>query len=417
MHSLIACANIRYLFSNKQVFLQKKLSLFSDFMKEKIKLLILNKYLLFFLVIIIIGYSIWYTNQLASVIKKQEIKQANELANAYHILIGGDGDDLDDALEIIKNNDNIPIIWSDSQNNILAYKNFDSTKVNADSSYLKQQIYRLKEKKIAIHIDENETHFLYYKDSILLQKIKKYPYYQLFLVVLFFTISFIAFASIRKAEQNQVWVGLAKETAHQLGTPLTSISAWVEILKDRLNNDVESMVMLDEMDKDLDRLDLVAKRFSKIGSPPELKVELLLPIVENVVEYMKKRAAYSIVFQIKDTTNRECKVLINQQLFEWVLENLIKNALDAMERKGKIELIIFEDKNLVYIDVKDSGKGIPSGNFETVFNTGYSTKKRGWGLGLALSRRIIQAYHKGKLFVKDSVIDKGTTFRIILKQG
>ena len=217
MHSLIACANIRYLFSNKQVFLQKKLSLFSDFMKEKIKLLILNKYLLFLLGIIIVGFSIWYTNQLASVIKKQEIKQANELANAYHILIGGDGDDLDDALEIIKNNDNIPIIWSDSQNNILAYKNFDSTKVNADSSYLKQQIYRLKEKKIAIHIDENETHFLYYKDSILLQKIKKYPYYQLFLVILFFSISFIAFASIRKAEQNQVWVGLAKETAHQLG--------------------------------------------------------------------------------------------------------------------------------------------------------------------------------------------------------
>ncbi|MCB0513136.1 MAG: hypothetical protein KDC60_01765, partial [Bacteroidetes bacterium] len=182
-------------------------------MKEKIKLLILNKYLLFLLGIIIVGFSIWYTNQLASVIKKQEIKQANELANAYHILIGGDGDDLDDALEIIKNNDNIPIIWSDSQNNILAYKNFDSTKVEADASYLKQQIHKLKNKKIVIHIDENQTHFLYYKDSILLQKIKKYPYYQLFLVILFFSISFIAFASIRKAEQNQVWVGLAKETA------------------------------------------------------------------------------------------------------------------------------------------------------------------------------------------------------------
>ena len=386
-------------------------------MKEKIKLLILNKYLLLLLGVIIVGFSIWYTDQLAIVIKKQEIKQASDLANAYHILLSGDGDNLAGALEYIKNNGNVPVIWTDGQNNILAYKNFDSSKVNVDTNYLKKQIGVLKDKKINIRIDEKEVHYLYYKDSLLLQKIKKYPYYQLFLVVLFFIISFIAFASIRKAEQNQVWVGLAKETAHQLGTPLSSISAWVEILKDKMLGDSEGLIMVEEMEKDVDRLDLVAKRFSKIGSAPELKIELLLPVVEIAVEYMKRRAAHAIVFQIKDTTDGQCKALINIQLFEWVLENLIKNALDAMNNKGKIEFIIFEDKGHVCIDIKDSGKGIPSGSFETIFNTGYSTKKRGWGLGLALSRRIIQTYHKGKLFVKESALEKGSTFRIILKQA
>jgi two-component sensor histidine kinase len=378
-----------------------------------------NKYSLLLYALIIIFFSLWYTNQIASVIKEQEISQANELANAYMTLNSSDAneDELEYVLEKIKNNNNIPVLWTDANQQIIAYKNFDDAKINANENYLENELNKISNNKIEIKIDDNEVHYLYYKDSQILQKIKKYPYYQLFLVLLFFLISFIAFSSIRKAEQNQVWVGLAKETAHQLGTPISSLSAWIEILKDKLN-DEDGQMMVNEMHKDLDRLYLVANRFSKIGSVPELNREPILPVLERVIDYMKKRAAYSIVFQLIDATADadNCYVNLNTQLFEWVLENLLKNALDAMDKNGKISLIISDTKEAIFIDVKDTGKGIPTNHFEKVFDTGFSTKKRGWGLGLALSKRIVEEYHNGKIFVKESTLNKGTTFRIVLKK-
>jgi K+-sensing histidine kinase KdpD len=378
-----------------------------------------NKYSLLLYALIIIFFSLWYTNQIASVIKEQEISQANELANAYMTLNSSDAneDELEYVLEKIKNNNNIPVLWTDANQQIIAYKNFDEAKINANANYLENELNKIRSNKIEIKIDDNEVHYLYYKDSQILQKIKKYPYYQLFLVLLFFLISFIAFSSIRKAEQNQVWVGLAKETAHQLGTPISSLSAWIEILKEKLN-DEDGQMMVNEMYKDLDRLYLVANRFSKIGSVPELNREPILPVLERVIDYMKKRAAYSIIFQLVDGTADagNCYVNLNAQLFEWVLENLLKNALDAMEKNGKISLIISDTKEAIFIDIKDTGKGIPTNHFEKVFDTGFSTKKRGWGLGLALSKRIVEEYHNGKIFVKESTLNKGTTFRIVLKK-
>jgi K+-sensing histidine kinase KdpD len=378
-----------------------------------------NKYSLLLYALIIIFFSLWYTNQIASVIKEQEISQANELANAYMTLNSSDAneDELEYVLEKIKNNNNIPVLWTDANQQIIAYKNFDEAKINANANYLENELNKIRSNKIEIKIDDNEVHYLYYKDSQILQKIKKYPYYQLFLVLLFFLISFIAFSSIRKAEQNQVWVGLAKETAHQLGTPISSLSAWIEILKEKLN-DEDGQMMVNEMYKDLDRLYLVANRFSKIGSVPELNRVPILPVLERVVDYMKKRAAYSIIFQLVDGTADagNCYVNLNAQLFEWVLENLLKNALDAMDKNGKISLIISDTKEAIFIDVKDTGKGIPTNHFEKVFDTGFSTKKRGWGLGLALSKRIVEEYHNGKIFVKESTLNKGTTFRIVLKK-
>ncbi|QQR97800.1 MAG: HAMP domain-containing histidine kinase [Sphingobacteriales bacterium] len=377
---------------------------------------VFNKFSLLFFALLIIIFSVGYTQKVASSIKNQEIEQANELANAYKILNSSDAgeNELTYALEKIKNNKNIPIIWTDAQNNIIAYKNFNDSNITSNKNYLKNELQKLEDNRINILIDEHEKHFLYYKDSDLLRTIKNYPYYQLFLVFLFFLVSFIAFSSIRKAEQNQVWVGLAKETAHQLGTPISSLSAWIELLKDKLNEEDDKLIA-DEMNKDINRLILVANRFSKIGSTPELSKQNLIPILEQNVAYMKMRAAHSIVFQVINNANTELYANINIQLFEWVIENLLKNALDAMNKNGKITIFVAQEKEDILIDVIDTGKGIANKNIKDVFKTGYSTKKRGWGIGLALSKRIIEDYHKGKIFVKESTEGKGTTFRITIK--
>jgi signal transduction histidine kinase len=378
---------------------------------------VFNKFSLLFFALLIIIFSVGYTQKVASSIKNQEIEQANELANAYKILNSSDAgeNELTYALEKIKNNKNIPIIWTDAQNNIIAYKNFNDSNITSNKNYLKNELQKLEDNRINILIDEHEKHFLYYKDSDLLRTIKNYPYYQLFLVFLFFLVSFIAFSSIRKAEQNQVWVGLAKETAHQLGTPISSLSAWIELLKDKLNEEDDKLIA-DEMNKDINRLILVANRFSKIGSTPELSKQNLIPILEQNVAYMKMRAAHSIVFQVINNANTELYANINIQLFEWVIENLLKNALDAMNKNGKITIFVAQEKEDILIDVIDTGKGIANKNIKDVFKTGYSTKKRGWGIGLALSKRIIEDYHKGKIFVKESTEGKGTTFRITIKK-
>ena len=256
--------------------------------------------------------------------------------------------------------------------------------------------------------------FLYYKNSTLLTLLIYFPYFQLGLIVVFLFMGYLAISAARRAEQNQVWVGLAKETAHQLGTPITAIVAWIENLKLIIENEV-ALDMLDEFRNDVNRLELIAERFSKIGAVPELKPNNIIEIIEKNMAYMKKRAPRRVVFEFPTIAESEpITAKLNPNLFDWVLENLLKNALDAMEGRGKITATAFEDDDYVYIDIEDTGKGIPSNKFNSVFKPGYSTKKRGWGLGLSLTQRIINIYHNGKVFVKQSEVGVGTIFRIQL---
>jgi signal transduction histidine kinase len=376
-----------------------------------------SKILLFLFAVSIIFFTLWYTHQLAESIATEEIKKAAEIAEAYEILNSNNTNEIElsKALDKIKYNENIPVIWANDKDEILASKNFDSLRIVKDPAYLKNELQKLKQKKqyIDIQLSENQDQYLFYKDSDLLVSIRKYPFYVLALVGLFFIISFAAFTSARRAEQNQVWVGLAKETAHQLGTPLSSLSAWIEILRDKLNAQ-EDAQMFDEMQKDIDRLVLIAERFSKIGSVPELQRHRVTDIIQNGIDYMSKRASKKINIFMLTESDTNIIAMLNPPLFEWVLENLMKNALDAMEDTGEIHVHAFEQDGMVTIDVSDTGKGISKANVEQIFEPGFSTKKRGWGLGLTLARRIIEEYHHGKIFVKESS-SKGTVFRILLK--
>ena len=374
------------------------------------------KILLFLFAICIIAFTLWYTHKLAQSIAKEEIKKAEEIAYAYKILNSNSSDELElsKALDKIKLNNNIPVIWANKQDEILAEKNFDSIKVQKNKDYLQKELVKLKQihQYIDIHLPENEHQFLYYKDSDLLVAIRKYPFYVLALVFLFFIISYAAFTSARRAEQNQVWVGLAKETAHQLGTPLSSLTAWIDILREKLSGQ-EDDEMFNEMQKDIDRLVLIAERFSKIGSVPELQTFRVIDVLQNGVDYISKRASKKIHIYVKEGTDINLFAMLNPPLFEWVLENLMKNALDAMDDTGEIFAYVFERDGFINIDITDTGKGISKNNVDQIFEPGFSTKKRGWGLGLTLARRIIEEYHHGKIFVKESSL-KGTTFRIIL---
>lgn len=375
------------------------------------------KILLFLFAVSIIFFTLWYTHRLATSIAKEEIKKASEIADAYQILNSNTSDELElsKALDKIKLNTTIPVIWANNKDEILAQKNFDTIKIYKNKKYLDNELSKLKNKGqyINIILPDNETQFLYYKDSDLLVSIRKYPFYVLALVTLFFLISYTAFTSARRAEQNQVWVGLAKETAHQLGTPLSSLTAWIDILREKLDSK-DDVMMFDEMQKDIDRLVLIAERFSKIGSVPELEKCRVVDVLQNGVDYISKRASKKInIYLIKDT-DINLFAMLNPPLFEWVLENVMKNALDAMENIGEIHVSAIEKEGFINIDITDTGKGISKNNFEQIFAPGFSTKKRGWGLGLTLARRIIEEYHHGKIYVKESS-PKGTTFRIVLQ--
>jgi signal transduction histidine kinase len=261
-----------------------------------------------------------------------------------------------------------------------------------------------------------DTQYLYYEASDLLKKVRIYPYLLLALVLLFLLLAYLAFSFSRNAEQNQLWVGMAKETAHQLGTPLSSMSAWMDILEDKLT-DEDGVMIRNELIKDISRLEIVAERFSKIGSSPTLEKVHAAEILQKCVDYISKRASVKVEFYITDITQGNDICMISPPLFEWVIENLLKNALDAMDGVGTIGILAMRKDQQLIIEVHDTGKGIPKNKFNAVFEPGFTTKKRGWGLGLTLTRRIIEHYHQGKIFVKDSVPGKGTTFRIELKAG
>ena len=322
--------------------------------------------------------------------------------------------DLTLVLNVIKSNNTIPVIVMSSKGEICDYRNIDINENNANDSIkaLKKyaQSYYHSGKYIKIDLDGTTDYQLVcYDESIMLKRLATYPYVQLGIVLIFVVIAIFALLSSKKAEQNKVWVGLSKETAHQLGTRISSLLAWTEILKESYPEDE----MIREMEKDVKRLEIIAERFSKIGSIPEPKETSLNEVITHVVEYMDRRTSSKVKIT-SNCGNTNIIVRINISLFEWVIENLCKNAVDAMEGKGNIDIYTYKEKEKTIIEVKDNGKGIKRSDIKNVFTPGFTTKKRGWGLGLSLAKRIIEEYHKGKIYVKDSEIGKGTTFRIEL---
>lgn len=316
--------------------------------------------------------------------------------------------------EVVANTASVPVIVTDSsKTNIIAYGNIDTNKI-FDSNFLLQTIEEMEveNKPIEINISGYGKSFVFFQESSLLKQLRYFPIIQFILIGLFIIIAYILFSSARKSEQNQVWVGMSKETAHQLGTPISSLIGWIEILK--LKNTDSHMV--EELEKDVNRLETIAQRFSKIGSIPELKQENLSMIIYNFIQYLKIRSPKNIDYNLQFDTNIEIPIFINKHLFEWVIENLCKNAVDAIDGSGEISICIGDDKKHVFIDISDSGKGIDKKLHKVIFRPGYTSKKRGWGLGLSLAKRIISEYHKGELFVKSSS-PEGTTFRIKLKKN
>ena len=317
--------------------------------------------------------------------------------------------------EVVVNTASAPVILTDEKMNVLNYGNIDSVKMNNQAEALKmiKQMQSSHEPVVA-DLGEGVKRFIYYDDSQTLKQLRIFPFVQLGIFSAFLLISYFAFSNARRAEQNLVWVGMAKETAHQLGTPISSLEGWIAYLRD-LEGMKGSEKILTELENDVERLSLVAERFSKIGSVPQLSAQSVKATLDKNVDYMRRRASERVKMNIYCEDDLQIK--INNQLFDWVLENLLKNALDAMDGEGEIDVEATSDLKNVLIDISDSGKGIPKNKFETIFEPGYSTKRRGWGLGLSLTKRIVEEYHNGKIFVKQSEAGKGTTFRIVLPKA
>ena len=376
------------------------------------------KRLLFLVAIVIGAISLWYTNKLVQKLATEEEKKVLMWANATKQLINAnENTDINFLLDIIKDNTTIPVILVDNDSNIIANRNLDSTKAD-DAKYLAKQLEEMKAEhepiKILYDVANQKHNYLFYRNSIILTQLKQYPYYQLSVIALFILVAYLAFSYSRKSEQNQVWVGMSKETAHQLGTPISSLNGWISLLRDTDENGKEEI--LQEFEKDVKRLELITDRFSKIGSAPVLKAENIYQVMERAVDYLKSRTSSQVIYSI-NSTDTDALAMVNVPLFDWVVENICKNAVDAMSGTGRIDVNISTEADKVYIDIQDTGKGIAPSKQKTVFKPGYTTKKRGWGLGLSLAKRIIEEYHNGKVFVKESAIDKGTTFRIVLRGG
>jgi sensor histidine kinase YesM len=339
----------------------------------------------------------------------------NELPENVKVLIA----------DIIKSNDNIPVILTDEHYLLQDVRNFSKTLDSLglltakDTAFAQKELNAMRQNgyaPITLRMDDKIVQYIFYKDSTILTLLKFYPIFQFILIGAFILFGYAAFSTARRSEQNQVWVGMAKETAHQLGTPITAILAWIDLLKTTHEGDENTQEIVGELEKDVNRLELVADRFSKIGSAPDLVQVDIREALERIRTYMQKRSPRKVSFDFpKIEINNSLYVRINNHLFDWVVENLLRNALDAMETgAGKITATVSVTGNFVTIDISDTGKGIPANKFKTVFQPGYTTKKRGWGLGLSLAKRIIEDYHAGQIFVKKSAVGVGTTFTIQL---
>lgn len=373
----------------------------------------------FFLLLgaVLIGtFTLWYTNQLTGELKKGEIQKMELWAEAIRILSvsepGTETNYMNLVNMVISNNTTIPVILADSSGTVLSHNNIELPNADTDN-YLAGVLNDMKSKGNIIEIDlgGSEKQFLYFDDSILLHELSWFPIIQLIIVSVFILVAYMAFSGARRAEQDQVWVGMAKETAHQLGTPTSSLLAWIDLLKLKTTD----LPMIEEMGKDVSRLKTIADRFSKIGARPDLEPSDLGHLISEMIGYLKIRMSSHVSFVLDNRLPEDLWVSLNPVLFEWVVENLCKNAIDAMEGKGTLTLALSQNKKHVWLDVRDTGKGMPQKMFKTVFEPGFTTKQRGWGLGLTLVKRIVEQYHHGKVFVAESQLGKGTTFRVVLK--
>jgi signal transduction histidine kinase len=366
---------------------------------------------------IIVLISLFYTRYVTQKLAKEEEKRAQQIIKAFEEVSKPLNLDCEQCLdftfqnEILQSNTTIPAILVSETGEINFALNFGEDK-DSDQEFLKKELESMIQE--GIQPIQGESQKIYFRNSNLLRLLQLFPLFQLFLIGSFIVFGYFAFSSARRAEQNQVWVGMAKETAHQLGTPITAIMGWIDHLKEMYGNDEYMIDVVGELKKDAGRLELIADRFSKIGSEPKLKSVNIYEELDRIKTYMARRASRRIEFEFPEVGNNIEQVNINPPLFNWVLENLLRNALDAMGGKGKISAAVFKEKNHIRIEVSDTGKGIPSSKFKTVFKPGYSTKKRGWGLGLSLAKRIIETYHSGKIFVSKSIPNEQTTFTIKL---
>jgi len=386
--------------------------------KNRIKLIVV-------IIALIIGAAtITYTNILVAKLSEREQELVQLYAKGLRYMINAPSDDNIVFIEeeILSSNHTVPVILTDENENILDSKNIDIPENISDDTdkinkLLQSEIKTMKTEHdpIVVPWAEGSVNYVFYKDSALLSQLRYYPYVQLIVIACFASMAYFAFSYSRRAEQNRVWVGLAKETAHQLGTPLSSLMAWYEYIKS--NPKFEKEPIIDELGKDVRRLEVITERFSNIGSVPTLRDENILQVTENAINYLQNRISRKVAFSVTSAFSPDITAKVNVSLYDWVIENICKNAVDAMEGRGSINIqLSLLGKSSIAVDITDTGKGIPKSKVASVFLPGYTTKKRGWGLGLALAKRIIDNYHAGRLYVKWSEVGKGTTFRIVLNR-
>jgi len=372
------------------------------------------KLLLFFVAIIIGAGSLFYTNFLMKKLSNEERKRVELWAKANEEIQKSNPDqDVSFIFHVLLSNNTIPVILATPQDSIISYRNLDSLKMK-NPEFRKKTLEDMKKNHAPIEIEllNGNRNFIYFNDSTILNQLYYYPFIQLGIIALFILVSYLAFSSSRKSEQNHVWLGMSKETAHQLGTPISSLMGWIEVLK--LENPENPSIK--EIEKDIKRLERVAARFSKIGSAPALNKEPIQKSLRSALEYIQNRSSKKIEFEINLFDENPIEVPLSLNLFEWVIENICRNAVDAMDGEGKITVNLTNLENQIMIDISDTGKGIAKSKHKTVFQPGYTTKQRGWGLGLSLSKRIIEEYHNGRIFIKQSDPKMGTTFRIIMNK-
>jgi len=382
--------------------------------------------ILLLIVALLIGVgSLLYTNWLTGKMANEERKKVEVWAEATKGLIENTIEATSPEMEqlntkflnliikVTENNSTIPIIIVAPDGSFNADFNI-KYKPGRREEVLTRELHKMKDyaDPIKIELDENQVQLLYHHESKMLRNLRLYPIIQLIVIVIFLIVSYFAFLATNRAEQNQVWVGMSKETAHQLGTPISSLMAWIELLK--LKDVDEDLIT--ELERDTARLERITERFSKIGSKPELLRQNIVEVVNSAVSYLKTRSSNKVKFEIGYNTEAKIDVPLNAALFSWVIENICKNAIDAMANEGSITVNMKEKGDQVLIDITDTGCGVPKSNQKTIFQPGFSTKKRGWGLGLSLAKRIVEIYHSGKIFIKWSEVGKGTTFRIILNK-
>ncbi len=359
--------------------------------------------------------SLLITNRLVNNLAEEERKKMELWAEATREIAQMDLEvtDFTFLFKVIQYNETVPVIVVNEEGEVLDHRNLNLSRAE-NPEYLQRKLEAMKKKNdpIEIVISDNKRQYIYYNDSWLLVWLVYYPYIQLLVILLYLLIAYYAFSVSRKAEQNQVWLGMSKETAHQLGTPTSSLLAMLELMKEK-NYD---SLLLDELDKDIKRLEKITERFSKVGSKPALKDVNIIEIIENSLKYLRSRTSKKIIFETDYDNSDKLIVPVNTSLFDWVIENVCKNAIDALEGIGKLIVSISDQGQNVFIDISDNGKGIPRSQFKSIFKPGYSTRRNGWGLGLSLSKRIVEEYHGGRIFVNQSAPNEGTTIRIILKK-